>query len=433
MKGLHQEGAEIFRWSADCLRESTYGTEEQRQRTLALVLACQGQCTMSFSYQDAKALAQSSISIMRQLPTTKETIHALHIWGAFVIDDSEKIRLTQEALDIAKTNHYGWWIPKFTMDLAHYALDQQDYQRAELLLQEAHAICRETNEVGIIVQVLLAFARLANCRGDYVEARRLALEGQALAQDMGYTAAILWTTSAAADYALMQRDYSAAYSYYQTGLLLCQEQIDRLSAVSQLIGLSSAACGLGNYREARQHLGEALRFALAMGFEAAKLDVVGAAAWLWNHTGQVDRAVEWASYVLNHPNSYDFMKRRLTHLISDLQSVLPSEVFTAVVERGKTFDLDETVKMLLIELSQPLSDVSHVREQTITPPLPDPPTERELEVLRLIAEGLSNYDIAVRLFLGVSTVKTHVNRIFSKLCVKNRTQAVARARELRLL
>ncbi|MBL8163947.1 MAG: hypothetical protein JNJ61_18310 [Anaerolineae bacterium] len=170
-----------------------------------------------------------------------------------------------------------------------------------------------------------------------------------------------------------------------------------------------------------------------MGFEAAKLDVIGAAAWLWKHSEQVDRAVEGASYVLNHPSSYDFMKRRLTHLIADLQSVLPSEVFTAAVERGKTFDLDEIVKMLLIELSQPLSDVSHAREQTITRPLPDPPTERELEVLRLIAEGLSNYDIAVRLFLGVSTVKTHVNRIISKLCVKNRTQAVARARELRLL
>jgi ATP/maltotriose-dependent transcriptional regulator MalT len=73
------------------------------------------------------------------------------------------------------------------------------------------------------------------------------------------------------------------------------------------------------------------------------------------------------------------------------------------------------------------------RTHTARQSLPEALTGRELEVLRLIADGLSNYEIAVRLFVGVSTVKTHVNRIFSKLCTKNRTQAVARRRELRLL
>jgi LuxR family maltose regulon positive regulatory protein len=63
----------------------------------------------------------------------------------------------------------------------------------------------------------------------------------------------------------------------------------------------------------------------------------------------------------------------------------------------------------------------------------DPLSERELEVLHLIAGGDSNYEIAGQLIVAVSTVKRHVSNIFSKLDVTNRTQAVARAREFGML
>ncbi len=66
-------------------------------------------------------------------------------------------------------------------------------------------------------------------------------------------------------------------------------------------------------------------------------------------------------------------------------------------------------------------------------PLIEPLSERELEILRLIAQGLSNHEISERLFLALSTVKGHNLRIFEKLQVQRRTEAVARARELGLL
>jgi LuxR family maltose regulon positive regulatory protein len=65
--------------------------------------------------------------------------------------------------------------------------------------------------------------------------------------------------------------------------------------------------------------------------------------------------------------------------------------------------------------------------------LVEPPSERELEVLRLIADGLSNQEIADKLVIAVSTVKSHVNHILGKLDVRNRTQAVKRGQELGLL
>ncbi|MCH8498119.1 MAG: LuxR C-terminal-related transcriptional regulator [Marinobacter sp.] len=65
--------------------------------------------------------------------------------------------------------------------------------------------------------------------------------------------------------------------------------------------------------------------------------------------------------------------------------------------------------------------------------LPDPISDREQGVLELIAQGLSNQDIADRLHISLHTVKTHARRINAKLDVKSRTQAIVRAKELGLL
>ena len=65
--------------------------------------------------------------------------------------------------------------------------------------------------------------------------------------------------------------------------------------------------------------------------------------------------------------------------------------------------------------------------------LVEPLSTRELEVLQLIAAGLSNGEIAEQLIVAVSTVKTHVRNIYGKLHVSSRTQALVKARELKLI
>ncbi|MEM7334891.1 MAG: LuxR C-terminal-related transcriptional regulator [Chloroflexota bacterium] len=70
-----------------------------------------------------------------------------------------------------------------------------------------------------------------------------------------------------------------------------------------------------------------------------------------------------------------------------------------------------------------------ILDQTLIEPLSD----RELEILQLVADGLSNREISEKLFVALNTVKGHNHRIFSKLQVNRRTEAVARARELGLI
>ena len=78
--------------------------------------------------------------------------------------------------------------------------------------------------------------------------------------------------------------------------------------------------------------------------------------------------------------------------------------------------------------------VPALRRAAATPPgLAEPLTDRELEVLRLLAAGRSNQRIAHDLVVALDTVKTHVTHILGKLGAANRTEAAARARQLGLI
>ncbi len=94
------------------------------------------------------------------------------------------------------------------------------------------------------------------------------------------------------------------------------------------------------------------------------------------------------------------------------------------------FDLEEITAVAKTELT---ADIAPKAPTSPTQPLVDPLTERELEVLQLISLGKTNQEIADKLFVVLGTIKAHNNRIYSKLDVSNRTEAVARARKLNLI
>jgi LuxR family maltose regulon positive regulatory protein len=102
--------------------------------------------------------------------------------------------------------------------------------------------------------------------------------------------------------------------------------------------------------------------------------------------------------------------------------------------RGRRGRLDDAEDVPARYLAKPLAALAQ-EAATPTPGerIPDPLSERELEVLALIAAGNSNGEIAGKLFVSTSTVKTHINRLYRKLGARNRTQAIARARELDLI
>jgi LuxR family transcriptional regulator, maltose regulon positive regulatory protein len=110
----------------------------------------------------------------------------------------------------------------------------------------------------------------------------------------------------------------------------------------------------------------------------------------------------------------------LQSLLSELRSTL---------QRQSDQRLLPYLQKLLAAFPAPLGKENRSDVQQLIEPL----SERELEVLRLIADGYSNQEIAARLIVALSTIKTHINNIYGKLGVQSRTQALARARALHLL
>ena len=125
-----------------------------------------------------------------------------------------------------------------------------------------------------------------------------------------------------------------------------------------------------------------------------------------------------------------------SHLEIALDLAVPQDYFRAFLDEGQALiDLLSAVRRKAPEfIDRLLAEQGSYSDQSTAPIHSyEILSDRENEVLHLVARGYSNREIAAALFVTLGTVKKHLNNIFGKLQVKNRTEAVTRARELQLL
>jgi LuxR family maltose regulon positive regulatory protein len=148
-------------------------------------------------------------------------------------------------------------------------------------------------------------------------------------------------------------------------------------------------------------------------------------ALAFQSVGDTNQALEWLKQAFTHAEAGGFLRifvdegQEMGRL---LYQALDNGIAPNYVQRLlAAFSSEET------EIDTPtvpqVSDASYI----------EPLSEREIEVLQLIAEGLTNPEIASRLYLSMHTIKTHTRNIYGKLDVHNRTEAVGRARALGVL
>ena len=116
------------------------------------------------------------------------------------------------------------------------------------------------------------------------------------------------------------------------------------------------------------------------------------------------------------------------YLLKDVPSPKLVEAIKTAVH-GETFLQPSIAAKVVAELTRLSRPDSPYRP----PALPDPLSDRELEILRLVTQGASNREISERLFITEGTVKNHVTNILSKLGVRDRTQAAIKAKEMGLI
>ena len=159
-------------------------------------------------------------------------------------------------------------------------------------------------------------------------------------------------------------------------------------------------------------------------FEFAAMNTLVQVGELYLIAGRVERALELFALFDHCSDKYDdgHVREYLSHY-----SGLPHcEDYQAAIARGRTLDVETTFQSVCEELH-------HMIETGGLTDAPDALTARELEILRLVAAGKTNREIARQLIYSLGTVKWYTSRIYSKLQVKNRIQAVAYARDMGLL
>ena len=200
--------------------------------------------------------------------------------------------------------------------------------------------------------------------------------------------------------------------------------------------LAEAHRDLGEYDQACAILLEGLEMLKAsenrFGAAAALLRIVA----MYQQSGKTEKAVELCADTLAFFEEQQWQRTApggLVHVIlADLQADSGNDAQAGTnMQLGR--ELAEQMESQELRMLVKRIDEKLANSKPPTQPLVEPLSPRELEVLQLIAQGLSNREISERLFLALDTVKGHNRRIFEKLGVKNRTRAVNKAISLKII
>jgi ATP/maltotriose-dependent transcriptional regulator MalT len=226
--------------------------------------------------------------------------------------------------------------------------------------------------------------------------------------------------------ALLEEDNAEARRCYEQARSISHDLGDHVGLAAALEGMGTSALAIGHFGEARRYLREALQNTSDRILPRILSILVGVGE-LFLQTGKRARGIELLAFALHHSAGEQDTKERAQQLLTRYQA-------TEVVQHSSPeLDFEAVITALLNELQPPeerplTHHMPHAGETLI-----EPLSERELVVLTLIADGLSNREIAGKLYLSVATVKWYLTHIYSKLGVQSRTLAIVRARQLNLL
>jgi ATP/maltotriose-dependent transcriptional regulator MalT len=334
--------------------------------------------------------------------------------------------------------------------LARAALLQGQYEAAQQYAQQAYLVTQETQDRWFMAYCLNELGNVARALGDYAVAKNHYQSSYALREEFGDPEGMALALNHLAEMALLQAAYAEAGQLYQRSLAFYRQINDRGGLATSLNGLACVAVAQGDYPAAQRQFQQALQIAAEIQFVPLILSVLVSVAELLFRAGQIERGLELLRLTGSHPASDYQLKVKVQNL---LERYKVDEL--AEMDSGPVGDLQNVIEVIQNELAAlgkdeggrtarasegedektPLHPSSSpgAPRAAVPHPLVEPLTARELEILRLIAAGLSNPEIAAALILTVGTVKAHTHHIYGKLNATNRVQAVARARESGLL
>ncbi len=263
--------------------------------------------------------------------------------------------------------------------------------------------------------------------GHYEEAERYFRKSLQMKKEYRDPEGVAVTAKHLGEVYLLQHNEMAARQLFEQSLSIYRELNDQGGLAAAQHGLGQTAAQAGNSALAASHYSTALEIAIQIRFIPLQLSLLIDIGYLMLTNGRKQRGMELLRLAQLHPAASQQQREKAAALLKDF----PEGIDAASLDLSATLVALQTEMQNFAPASSPPQDSPLI--EPLQESLIEPLTDRELEVLQLLKQGLSNPAIAEKLFISTGTVKAHTNRIYSKLGVSNRVKAVLKAQELEIL
>ena len=311
-------------------------------------------------------------------------------------------------------------------NLGSVAISQGDQERATEFLEESLTSLRKLGRKKDIVSVLTDLGTLASAQGELARAIALFEEALALSREVGDVLGVAVSMGNLGLTALAQGDHRLATPLLEESLALFREVGDKQDIAIAVIYLGFTALSQGDHERATELLCEGLSLGRELDEKpsiAKSLEGLAATAGIMgqgNRTARLWGAAQALREDIKAPLPSHEQSLHEPYVAS-ARLQLGEESWQATCEEGRKMAPDEAAEYALTNTEA----VSFTSSPPESPQLgKDPPalTRREWDVATLVAQGLSNREVAARLTISEQTAATHVKRILKKLDLDSRAQ-----------
>ncbi len=389
-------------------------------------------------FGQAEAWCREGLALHRELGDHQGSAAALMIWGYAAMMRSkyaEARSLLEEALALSK--EVGGPVGGISVLLGHVLFFQGDYAQAHALLEEIRVRSKEAGDVEYHAASLMVLGAALLFEGDLARAHVYLEECLTVSREVGYKRNLGLSILFLAMEAGVQGDGARARSLLEESQTLLKEAGGRGRMAEVFITQGLVFFSEGDYPAARGRLEECLKLSLELDNKWNIAWCLEGLAAVAATQGEPVRAVWFMSAAQALREAIGTPLPSLSQAMHELtfastRMQLGEQAFDATWAKGRTMT-PEHILLSLEPMPAPEPPLTVPSSAAVAPQSHADLTPRELEVLRLLAQGLTSAQMAKQLVISVVTVNFHVRSIYSKLGVSSRSAATRCAIEHKLV
>ena len=418
LRGYLREG---LHWLAQGLEGSEHVAAEVRAKSLYSAGVLAG---LLSDQERSEALCHQGLELCQELGDTRGQTIALWMLGRIAAEKNNYATarmLGERALAVARKADDGWGMALSFQCLGVVAFYQGEYEQARALFADCLQHFKALGDIFFVAEGYRRLAEIFFAQGDDLQAQPLIEECLALTRKVGVKWGIAWSLSILGQIALHREEYDQAQTLLEECLAIHKEVWDQKGISQAYALLARVATAQQDYPTARALYEESLELARKIGDKwsitsyleglGETVAAQGEAVWaarLWGAAEKLRQEIGTPRLLVACVN-YE-------RIVAIVRARLGDALFQATWLEGRGMSPEQVL------VSQ--TPLPALKRDASIPPAPAGLTKRELEVLQLVAQGLTNALIAEQLVISYATVNSYLRSIYSKLGVSTRTGAM---------